>query len=384
MKKIVIAGAGFAGIHALKKLKSNLHGHEITVIDKNPYMTMRPGLPDLAANKLYTHLVKQKFGRLFDGCRFIKEKVERVELENRVVVTSHNRINYDYIILALGSSSAFHGFNQNRDKMYTLNDASDAMRIREEFPAYLEQPGHKNLVFSGAGYTGIELACTLNYYARNKGMKLKISMVDPQKEILSFMKEKDREYIKKYLNRMGIRIHTGSMVSGFDGKNVYDNSKREFKNSFFVWTAGVKAGFDGFKEEIEREKDGRIRVDEFMQIRKYPGAFVCGDMAAVERDGNILRRAVNIAISSGISASENIIRKIKGKAIKSYSISDLGWIIPMQDISVGRVGGTIGVRGNTGLRLHYMMCAYRSLGLKNKKEFLKIASCLRKIKGGKR
>ena len=115
-------------------------------------------------------------------------------------------------------------------------------------------------------------------------------------------------------------------------------------------------------ERVERTRDGRIMTNEYLQIPEYPLLFAAGDAAALTRDGQQLRRAVNFSYYSGRVAGRNAVAQRAGRALKPFRAVDLGWVIPLGTESSGRIFGGIPVGGKLGLRMHYFMNGFRHFG----------------------
>jgi NADH dehydrogenase len=147
------------------------------------------------------------------------------------------------------------------------------------------------------------------------------------------------------------------------------------------WSAGMKAELEEITGSVERARDGRIRVNESLQITEYPEVFVAGDAANLEKDGAPLRRAVNFSYYSGRRAGENAAALVTGETLRRFNPVDLGWVIPLSGDSTGRLLGAIPIGGTLGLRLHYFMCGLRHFGSDERGEFYKTAGYLKRNPG---
>lgn len=284
-------------------------------------------------------------------------------------------IHFDFLLIAAGSKTDFHGFDQHRENIYPLDSLETARRIRDDFRLYLQRAEKPHVVLAGGGYTGLELAASLFYRAQANGKPCRVTIVDPGKEILPFLPEEKRQIIRDFLDRTGMTVLPETRVTGFDGENV-SASEQTFENVFFCWTGGSMLAVPEIKGSVERLRDGRIRVNKDLSLPGYPDVFVAGDSAAFEQRGQILRKAINFAWYEGRHAGNNIVRRQLGRPARPFRPFDAGWVIPLHSASIGRVFNRIWIKGTAGLRLHYFMCGFRNTGLTNFAGFVTIATKL--------
>lgn len=372
--KIIVIGGGFAGIKAAKELRKNLlDNHEIYLMDKNEYTTMLPNLPEIVSGRLNKEDITEDISNLIPrGVNFLKEKITEVNFDERKIVTGNNEYDYDYLVFALGSTTNFFGFKDNLDKVNVLDSLEAAKKVRQKFLEHIESRNEINLVISGAGFTGIELACNLYDLAKSKGKKINVTMVDLFKKVLPMLSEKSANHVIDKLNRMKFKICTENQVNNFDGSDIVLKDGEVIKDVFFCWCSGVKVPLkpDGKYDTLP---DGRIIVNEFLNLENYPEVYIAGDAAAIkDGKGNMLRRAVTFSEMSGKHAGKNISAIINGKESTVFKPIDLGWIIPMYITSVGVVMG-VEVRGRIGIFMHYFICGMKNYNFNNFIKELKAA-----------
>lgn len=364
--KIFIIGGGFAGVKAAKELSAKLsNSHEIYLINKNEYTTMLPNLPEIVSGRLKKTDITESITKLIPASvKFLKEEVMNVNFDNKEIKTFSNIYKYDYLVFAAGSITNFYDFNQNLDKINVLESLDSAEDIRKKFLNYLQDREIASLVVSGAGFTGIELACNLYDLCRKQGIKLNVTLVEVGKKILPMVSEKAQKLVLSKLEKMKFDILTENKISSFDGKDITLKNGEVIKDAFFCWCSGVKSSLkpEGSYESLG---DGRILVDKYLNIPDYPEVYVAGDAAAIKDKGNnILRRGVNFSEMSGKVAAMNIALKMEGKENVVFKPVDLGWMIPMYITSVGVAMG-VEVRGRIGIFMHYMICGIKNYNFKN-------------------
>lgn len=364
--KIFIVGGGFAGVKAAKELAAKVsNDNDIYLIDKNDYTTMLPNLPEVVSGRLNEGDITESIIKLIPKqVNFLREEVTGVNFEERKISTKDNEYNYDYLIFGLGSTTNFFGFNDNLSKVNVLDSLEAAKKVRNKFLKHIENRTEINLVISGAGFTGIELACNLYDLAKKSGKKINVSMVDLTKKVLPMLSEKSATHVVDKLNKMKFKIYTENQVKNFDGENVTLKNDEIIKDVFFCWCSGVKAPLKPVGN-YESLPDGRIVVNNFLNIDNYPEVYVAGDAAAIkDSKGNVLRRAVTFSQMSGKHAGKNIAATINGRENTQFRPIDLGWIIPMYITSVGVAMG-VEVRGRKGIFMHYLICGIKNYSVNN-------------------
>lgn len=364
--KIFVIGGGFAGIKAAKELEKKLsNNHEIYLIDKKDYTTMLPNLPEIVSGRLRKEDITENIKKLIPkGVNFLREEVTEVNFDERKIITKNTEYNYDYLVFGAGSTTNFFGFNDNLNKVNVLESIDTAQKVRENFLKYMEDKTEINLVISGAGFTGIELACNLYELSKKNGKKINVVMVDLTKTVLPMLSEKSAKHVVNKLDKMSFKIYTENQVKSFDGQNVTFKNGENIKDAFFCWCSGVKASLKPIGN-YEALPDGRILVNEYLNLSNYPEVYIAGDAAAIKDiKGNILRRAVTFSEASGKHAAQNIVAVINGGEKKNFNPIDLGWIIPMYITSVGVAMG-VEVRGRKGIFMHYFICAMKNYSFNN-------------------
>lgn len=372
--RIVILGAGFAGrqaCHVLRGTKS-----EVVLIDPRDSTVMLPALPDLAGGWIDDPLLFQGLETLLPpNVQHIQKAVTSIDLDSKTLTAADETIAYDSLLIASGSVTDFRGFDQHRERIYHLDSLETARRIRDNFGAYLKQTAEPHVVMAGGGYTGLELATSLYYRAQAAGKPCRVTVIDPGKELLPFLPDPKRKHIKAFLERIGITVLPETRVTGFDGTNV-TVGEQTFKNIFFCWTGGSTFAVPELKGDVERLRDGRIKVNADLSLPNYPDVFAAGDAAAFEQNGAALRKAINFAWYEGKCAGKNVARRLHRKETKAFRPVDAGWVIPLHGDSVGQLFSRVWIKRNTGLRLHYFMCGFRNYSLSNFAGFVRIATKL--------
>jgi NADH:ubiquinone reductase (H+-translocating) len=373
MKRVIIAGVGFAGISALKHLgefTGTSPGFEIMVFDKNDYTTMIPSLPDVAAKRMGQNLPKANIEDLLPRrVLFKNEEIKKIDFDAQSISAGFKDYGYDYLLLSAGSITNFYGFNQHLSSIFVLDSLTEALRTEEAFGKYLSSRESYTLLISGAGFTGIEIACFLNEYAKANSKIIKVILVEKTARVLGNLPAAVGGYVESLTSDLGFDVVINSSVVSFNGTDVTLETGEVFEDVFFVWTSGTKRAIEDIYGGFISLPDGRMRVNKFLQVSGYENVFAAGDCAAIKSGDAYLRKAVAFSASSGATAGKNIVRSLKNMPLKKFRPVDLGWVIPMYPSSIGKVLG-IPVRGRLGLGLHYLTDGYRTHDLESMRGYL--------------
>ncbi len=344
-KRVVIVGAGFAGLYAAKKLKSA--NVDVLLIDKNNYHTFQPLLYQVATSALnpdeIAHSVRATF-RNQKNFDFLQGTVKSVDwTEKEVLLSNSDTISFDYLILATGAIYNDFGVEGVQDNAFFLKALQDAVNLRshilERFEEANKNPeklddGLVNVVIVGGGPTGVEMAGALSELYTNvlrkdfpklDFAKANIILVEQTNSLLGQYSEGSGSYANDSLEKMGVDLRLGESVTSVTPTSVTLASGEVIPSHTLVWAAGVRAHPLAEALNIELTRGFRIAVDADLSIPTKHNAFVAGDLAgATDKDGNLLPQLCPVAIQQGSHVAKQIIADLNGKARKDFSYFDKG------------------------------------------------------------
>ncbi|MDD5561780.1 MAG: FAD-dependent oxidoreductase [Candidatus Omnitrophica bacterium] len=362
MRKVIIIGAGFAGLSAAGRLSRYNLSTEVLVFDKKDSSAFLPLLPDAIGRRLNPGLLAYNIDELSRklNFKFIKEEITSVDLQARQVFTGRSSYAYDALLISSGSQTDFFGNQHAQLHSYALNSVDDVKRITDAIKA----DKFENFIICGGGYTGVEAATNLWLLCRKNGFSGKIVIVERSAQILGPLPLWMKSYVRNNLKNMGIEVLVNSVTEDIRQDRVSVSGNLLFEKAMLVWVPGVKTADFIQKLAVEKNPQGRITVDEYLRFKE--DCFCAGDASFFGRKGNYLRMAVQFSIAEGACAADNIIRGMEKLPFKKFKPCDLGYIIPMaNNKSCGMVFG-LNLKGFLPTLLHFIMCIYRSSGLRNK------------------
>ena len=343
---VVILGAGFGGIGALKKLRNA--NVRITIIDKRDYHTFQPLLYQVATDELGPTEVGFPIRELLhghDNITFHQAAAKSIDLVKKLVVTdSVGPIQYDYLVLALGAIvNFFHtpGADQYAFPLYTMEDA---IRLKEHILKTLEavdknpalmDDGALNFCVVGGGPTGVELAGALVELYRDELKEDypnlpvgdgQVLLYEHSPQLLGTFAPKLESYARKALEERGVKVHTGTGVSKIGPANIELSTGATVKTHTTVWAAGLQANPIVSSLGVELVHGGRIPVGPDLQVKDHPGVFAIGDIAAMTdgKTGQVLPGLGATALQAGRHVGETIKRLLDGKQPEPFEYFNKG------------------------------------------------------------
>ncbi|MFC4652824.1 FAD-dependent oxidoreductase [Lactococcus nasutitermitis] len=345
-KKIVVIGAGFAGLSATRKLSSKLKNDvEITLIDKHSYQTMMTQLHEVAAGRVPFTNAQYDLQRLLGkrkNISIVTDKVVNLDKENKTVVTENGSYDYDYVIVAIGGEPNDFGVPGVKDYGFTLWSLEDAMKIKRQLEIMVQlasterdEAKRKALLtinVAGSGFTGIEMVGELIDWRKKVATDWKLNpeeitlnVVEMMPTILNTLDRKQADKALAYLKKKNVNVllnhgitaveegHIVVNVGGHDEEKV----QKEIPSYTLIWTTGVQGNTQAQPYELtETERGHRLLANDYMEAIGFEGKgiYVAGDVSGNmdPKSGRPQPQIVEAAEQTGHTAADNIIADIKG------------------------------------------------------------------------
>jgi NADH dehydrogenase len=341
---VVIIGAGFGGLYAARSLARA--PVRVTVLDRRNHHLFQPLLYQVATGALNPSDIAYPIRSVLrpqKNARVLLGDASRVDTAARRVEIDGDAIDYDYLIVATGATHSYFAHPEWEKLAPGLKTIEDALDIRRRvFLAYEAAEREPDpalraewltFVVVGAGPTGVELAGTLSEIALHT-LRRDFRSIDPTMARVLLLEGLDRvlppyppalsDKARRQLERLGVEVRTGAMVTAVDAHGVEVGGER-IPARTVLWAAGVAASPLARSLGAELDRAGRVAVEPDLSLAGHPEVFVVGDLAAVKRqDGEPVPGVAPAAIQGGRHAARQIRRDLTGQAREPFRYRDKG------------------------------------------------------------
>jgi NADH dehydrogenase len=346
-KRVVILGGGFAGLNAATRLSQ--FPVDITLVDRRNHHTFQPLLYQVALAVLSPGDIAQPLRSILSkkkNVEVLMDEATGFDLEHQqVLLKTGARLEYDYLIMATGSTHSYFGKEEWAQLAPGLKTVEDATEIRRRVllafelaeRQMLELGSHPalNFVIIGGGPTGVELAGSISDIARLYMVRdfrhidpsmAQVLILEGSPHILAAYPQDLQDSAKRQLEKLGVKIRTGTQVTDVQPGYVMVGNER-IDSVVTLWAAGVQASPLGRLLGVETDRRGCVIVDEFLNPPGHPEIFICGDLAHVMEDGKQVPGVAQPAMQMGDYAARRIgllIGESRGDLRKGFHYFDKG------------------------------------------------------------
>jgi NADH dehydrogenase len=344
LKKIILVGGGFGGIEFTKRVDTEKF--QLIILDEHNYHTFQPLLYQVATGGLEPDSIAYPIRKIVQKKKNIFFRVanalEIIPGENRLI-TSIGSIEYDYLVIATGSTTNFFGQEMMKENCLSLKNVIDALNIRsfllQNFEKAIlattleEKKELMNCVIVGGGPTGVEVAGAIaelkrhvlpNDYPELDLTMMDITVIEASGKLLASMSKQASQKAKYFLEQMGVRVVLQLSVSGFDGNTVTLKNGTTISSKAVIWTAGVMGKTMGGIPVDTITKGNRILVDSYNRVNGLENVFAIGDVAAMQSaDRKADPMVAPVAIQQGKNLAHNL-NRADYNSWKSFHYTDKG------------------------------------------------------------
>jgi NADH dehydrogenase len=362
--EVVVIGGGFGGLEAARTLGGA--DVRVTLLDRHNYHLFQPLLYQVATASLSP-------GDVASPIRWILRRQKNVRVllaDARAIDTKHRRVvladggngarpapsvPYDYLVVAAGAAHAYFGHPEWADRAPGLKTLDDALEMRRRVLLAFEaaereldparQRRFLTFVIVGGGPTGVELAGALAEIARQslrqdfrsiRPESARILVLEGGPSLLSHFPARLQQAARRSLERLGVEILTGSVVTGIDADGVTwraagaragpdgPDEGHRIEAHTVLWAAGVAASPLAASLGAPLDRVGRVYAEPTLQVPGHPEVFVAGDICALSQDGAPLPGVAQVALQQGAHAARNILRAVAGEALTPFRYRDYG------------------------------------------------------------
>lgn len=370
IKKILILGGGFGGIGVLKEIEKKISKDKvsITLVNEENYFLFTPMLPEMASGIIHPSNIAIPIRKFCKTAKFYQAVVSDINLNDKLVTITRtfdgkvHALEYDYLVLALGSENNFFGSKNMEDNSFTIKSIEDGIALKNHTISMMEnaaQTGDEDLqkrlltfAVVGGGFAGVETIGELNHFIR-ESVKHAYPTIDPKNitpilisardGILPEVGEELGNVAMNYLKKVGVNIVTNTKAVDASETEIVLNNGGTIPCSTIIWAGGVAIDPVISSINCEHENGGRIRVNKFLQNPCNPNVFALGDCAAIkdEKSGKYYPPTAQHAIRESKIVAQNILESLKeGTEFKEFSYKSKGMMA-----TIGNRVGVVSIFG---------------------------------------
>ncbi|SFR70924.1 NADH dehydrogenase [Halogeometricum rufum] len=352
--QVVVLGSGYAGTGAVKRLEEELGPDaELTWVSENDY--------HLVLHEVHRCIrdpsAESKVAIPIDDIKapeteFVKGHVENVDVDERTVELEDGEVDYDYLLVCLGSATAFYGIDGLEEYSLELKSLDDAREIHSDVKAAAEdasQDDPAKVIVGGAGLSGIQTAGEIAEYRDEQRAPIDITLVEGLDEVFPGNDRELQGALRKRLEALDIDILTGEFISKVDEENVYlgggeDEDPDELDYDVLIWTGGITGQKEVAEANVEKdERSNRIFTEPDFRTSDER-VFAVGDSALVEQGtDSVAPPTAQAAWQAADVAGENVARAVKGQPLKTWTHEDRGTVVSVGDDAVAHAVKVPGV-----------------------------------------
>ncbi len=355
---VVIAGGGFGGLYAARRLERRLprHSARITLVTDVNFLLYTPLLPGAASGSLEPRHVVVPLREELDWtdvrlARVTGADPTRSEITVSMADGREAKMSYDQLVVAIGSVSrvlpipglAEHGlgFKNLAEAIALRNRAIQHLEIAEALDTPEQRRAYLTFVYVGAGYAGLEgiaelqdyVADAIERYPRCRLDGTRWILVEAEDRVMTEIPPGLAAFATRELRGRGIEIHTGTRIDAVREDSVLLSSGEEVATRSVCWTAGVKPPRVVHDLGLPLTAGDRIDVDANMRVRGHHNVWAIGDAAAVpdaaKGGKSPCPPTAQHALRQGRVVAENVAATLAGKRLRPFRYRTLGVFVDM-------------------------------------------------------
>ncbi len=339
-ESVVVLGSGYAGAGAIKSLERSLDDADLTWISNvDHHLVLHE-----SHRCIRTPAVAEKITIPVDeikspGTTFVQARVTGVDAASRTVdLADREPVAYDYLLVGLGSQTAFYGIQGLAEHAHTLKSLQDALDIHDAVSAAAAaatQTDPARVVVGGGGLSGIQTAGEVAAYRDEERVPVEVTLVEGLDSVLPGADATLQGALRDRLDAMDVTVRTGSFVGEVDADRVYVGEDEQLAYDVLVWTGGI-AGRDAVRDADVAKDERSFRLDASSTFRTSDDRiFTIGDAALIEQDDDEpAPPTAQAAWQAAEVAGTNIARAIRDQPLEEWTFSDKGTVVSVGEHAV--------------------------------------------------
>ncbi|UTJ06564.1 NAD(P)/FAD-dependent oxidoreductase [Arcobacter roscoffensis] len=365
MRKVIIIGASYAGLYAIKELSKN-KDIEILLFDKKDYHYIQVESYGFVATKYsisdVTINISKYINDINSNIKFYKEEITHFDSEKKEVTSSNNiKYKYDDLIIATGALTNFPPQVPNikkysigiktLQKATIVNQSFDSLISKTVLKQEDEDSVSYNIVIGGAGLSGVEVASEMATLIRevipySKASNIKVYIVDGMKTVLPNMDKRLISACEKRLENLDVKTFLGTFIRDVDENKIYLDNGDVIDYNCFIFTGGIRGITIDSKKFYNVNKLNQYIVNEYLQLEAEENVFVIGDAAEIMYDNKYIPPTAQLAIQTGTFVAKFIKNRMSNRSNENFVPKSNGVLISLGgSYAIGLLFNTLFVKG---------------------------------------
>lgn len=339
--KVVVLGSGYAGSGAVTHIEEELRGdadvtwisdtdthlvlHEVHRCIRDPSVQEKISIP--------VHEIKQP------STSFIQDTVVDIDTEARTVeLAESSPVAYDYLLVGLGSQTAFFGIDGLEEHAHTLNCLDDALGIHDAVKQAAREASERDpaqVVIGGAGLSGIQTAGEVAEFRDERHAPLDIHLVEGLDEVLPNSDPELQGTLRSHLEARDVNVLCGEFIKKVDDETIYIGDDERVAYDVLIWTGGI-TGRDCLHDMDVAKDERNHRLHSEMTFRtEDERVFAIGDCALVDQPGDEpAPPTAQSAWQAAAVAAENLARVVRNQPLQTWTHTDKGTVVSVGEKAV--------------------------------------------------
>jgi NADH:ubiquinone reductase (H+-translocating) len=335
--EVAVLGAGYAGAGAVQTLEDELEDARITWISDTDYhLVLHEAHRVIRDPGVQEHIKIPVSEVKSPSTRFLEGEVTNVDTDERVVsLDDGTDVEYDYVLVALGSSTAYYGIPGLDEHSLTLKSLEDALRIHrsvKEAAREATRDDPAQIAIGGAGLSGIQSAGEVAEFRDKHNAPIEVTLIEALPEIMPGQDPELQGAVKKRLLEKDVEILTDDPITEADEEAIHFDEGEPLEYDVFVWTGGItgREALEG--ANVEKEHNRVITESTFQTSDER--VFAIGDSAVIDQGEAPAPPTAQAAWQAAELVGENVARAIEGRPLKTWTYQDKGTLISIGDEAV--------------------------------------------------